>query len=269
MITCENACAAYGTRSVLSGINFTAKSGEFIAILGQNGSGKTTLLRVLSGVLPALVAKEGEKTSIHLQGRSLWRLSPKQRAKLVAVVPQKLDFLPPITVQEMVLLGRYAHISWWGVYREKDYAAAYAAMQEVDICALAQRYLSELSGGELQRVLLARALAQQSPILLLDEPAAALDLARMQDIFQILEDKCAQGTLVLTVMHDVNMAALYATRILALKQGRLALDGAVQDVFTEQNLRYIYDMDLHIFAHPVLGVPQACPSKKNKEIPYV
>ncbi len=262
MLACRNVTAAYGTHKVLNSLTFSAKSGEFIAVLGKNGSGKTTLLRVLTGTLPLDVTSQENEASIFLQGQNALSLSSKQRGKMVAVVPQKLDFLPPINVEDMVLLGRYPHLSWWGAYTEKDYLAAHTAMQEVDICALAGRFLSELSGGELQRVLLARALAQESPILLLDEPAAALDLARMQDIFQILEKKCAQGTLVVTVMHDVNMAALYASRIMALKQGCLLFDGAVTEVFTEQNLRHIYDMDVHVFAHPLLGVPQVCPSKK-------
>ncbi len=265
MIACHNISAAYGESTVLQHIQFSAKQGECIAVLGQNGSGKTTLLRVLSGVLALDATAKKQGALVQLAGQDIQTLSPKQRAKLVAVVPQKLDFLPPITVQDMVLLGRYPHISWWGAYGKQDYAIAQAVMEEVDICALSARYLSDVSGGELQRVLLARALAQQSPILLLDEPAAALDLARMQDIFQILERKCAQGALVLAVMHDVNMAALYASRILALKQGQLIFNGTVADVFTQQNLRHIYDMDVHVFAHPVLGVPQVCPLKKNNE----
>ncbi len=254
-IYCSHVFVGYERVSIVQDCSFSASSGEFVAILGPNGSGKTTLLRALSGILPCYSGK------ISLCGQDVQSISSRARAKLVAVVPQKLDTVPHMTVQDMVLLGRYPYTSWLGMYSAEDYVVAEQVMQETDIVHFAQRFLEELSGGELQRVLLARAFAQQSPILLLDEPSAALDVARMQDVFRLLEKKRQAGALIISVMHDINLAALYATRLLGIHTGRVLFDGAVEDVLTEEHVRALYGTRLHVFRHPTLGVPQVCPDR--------
>lgn len=261
MIKCHNLQVKYGQKHVLHSIDFSAKAKEFIVILGPNGSGKSTLLHALSGVVPTV------QGNIWLCDTALHTLSAQKRARHVAVVPQRLDILPRMTVHDMVLLGRYPHLSWFGMYNSHDHAAVHTALQETNAAALASRYIQELSGGELQRVLLARAFAQESPILLLDELNAGLDMARMVELFDVLDSKRQAGFCVVAVMHDINMAALYATRLIGLKHGQICFDGAVHKVFTQKNLCELYNTKIHIFPHPIMDketeegkkrVPQAC-----------
>ena len=243
--------AGYGGQSVLHEAGFTLHAGECAALLGPNGSGKTTLLRTLSGVLTP------QAGAIEIQGRPLATLKPRERARMVAVVPQRGQLPQGLTARQMVLLGRFAHLSWLGAYGREDYAAADRALEETGAAPLAQRRLTELSGGELQRVLLARALAQESPLLLLDELAAGLDWARMVDLFDLLERRRAAGVCVLMAVHDCNLAALYATRLMGLRDGNLVFDGPVAKVFTEENLGALYNIPICVLPHPQWGLPQA------------
>mgnify|MGYP000010456436 FL=1 len=243
--------AGYGEKAVLRSVEFTLRAGECAALLGPNGSGKTTLLRTISGVLAP------QAGSIELLGRPLTSLSPRQRARMVAVVPQRGQLPQGLTARQMVLLGRFAHLGWLGPYSREDYTVADSALDETGAAPLAHRRLTELSGGELQRVLLARALAQQSPLLLLDELAAGLDWARMVELFDLLERRRAAGACVLMAVHDCNLAALYATRLMGLKGGNLVFDGPVAKVFTEENLGALYNIPVSILPHPRFGLPQA------------
>ena len=243
--------AGYGGQSVLHEAGFTLHAGECAALLGPNGSGKTTLLRALSGVLMP------QAGTIEIQGRPLAALKPRERARMVAVVPQRGQLPQGLTARQMVLLGRFAHLSWLGAYGREDYAAADRALEETGAAPLAHRRLTELSGGELQRVLLARALAQESPLLLLDELAAGLDWARMVDLFNLLERRRAAGACVLMAVHDCNLAALYATRLMGLRDGNLVFDGPVAKVFTEENLGALYNIPICVLPHPRWGLPQA------------
>ena len=243
--------AGYGEKAVLRHMEFTLCAGECAALLGPNGSGKTTLLRAISGVLAP------QAGSIELMGRPLTALQPRERARMVAVVPQRGQLPQGLTARQMVLLGRFAHLGWLGAYSREDYAAADSALDETGAAPLAHRRLTELSGGELQRVLLARALAQQSTLLLLDELAAGLDWARMVELFDLLERRRAAGACVLMAVHDCNLAALYATRLMGLKGGNLVFDGPVAKVFTEENLGALYNIPISVLPHPQLGLPQA------------
>ncbi|WP_022659431.1 ABC transporter ATP-binding protein [Desulfovibrio desulfuricans] len=243
--------AGYGGQSVLHEAGFTLHAGECAALLGPNGSGKTTLLRALSGVLMP------QAGTIEIQGRPLAALKPRERARMVAVVPQRGQLPQGLTARQMVLLGRFAHLSWLGAYGREDYAAADRALEETGAAPLAHRRLTELSGGELQRVLLARALAQESPLLLLDELAAGLDWARMVDLFNLLERRRAAGACVFMAVHDCNLAALYATRLMGLRDGNLVFDGPVAKVFTEENLGALYNIPICVLPHPRWGLPQA------------
>ena len=243
--------AGYGGQSVLRDAGFTLHAGECAALLGPNGSGKTTLLRTLSGVLTP------QAGAIEILGRPLATLKPRERARMVAVVPQRGQLPQGLTARQMVLLGRFAHLSWLGAYGREDYAAADRALEETGAAPLAQRRLNELSGGELQRVLLARALAQESPLLLLDELAAGLDWARMVDLFNLLERRRAAGACVFMAVHDCNLAALYATRLMGLRDGNLVFDGPVAKVFTEENLGALYNIPICVLPHPRWGLPQA------------
>ncbi|MBQ9406404.1 MAG: ABC transporter ATP-binding protein [Desulfovibrio sp.] len=245
----------YGRRSVLNGLSLTLHAGECLVILGPNGSGKTTLLRAVSGVVPA------QAGSVELLGRPIASMSVRERARCLAVAPQRARYPQRVTARQYVLLGRFARLSWLGVYGRTDHVAVDRALEESGATTLAKRPLAELSGGELQRVLLARVLAQECPLLLLDELASGLDMARTVDAFTVLERRRAAGAGLIVVMHDCNLAALYATRLLGLRAGRILFDGPVADVFTEEHLHALYSLSVVVLPHPHLGLPQALPCR--------
>lgn len=254
MLCCEHIRAGYPGREVLHDVSLTVAPRESVALLGHNGSGKTTLLRVLSGQL----APAGGQ--VLLEGMTPAGLAPRERARRIAVVPQRAEFFPSQIVRDMVLLGRYAHLGWWGAYTAHDYAVADQALASAGARELAHRRMGELSGGEVQRVMLARALAQESRLLLLDELAAALDWARVVELFDLLEQRRRAGMAIVMAVHDCSLAAQYATRLVGLKQGRVLFDGPPETVFTEENLGALYDLSLCVFAHPRNGLPQALPA---------
>ncbi|MDR2821116.1 MAG: ABC transporter ATP-binding protein [Desulfovibrio sp.] len=259
MLAVRDLTVGYGDRTVLHDVSFTVRDGESVALLGPNGSGKTTLLRAICGGLRPW------RGTIRLREQAVESLRPRERARLAAVVPQRAECPSGLSVRQMALLGRYPYLSWLGGYKGGDYAAADAALAAVGAGELAMRKVGELSGGELQRVLLARALAQRTPLLLLDELAAGLDVAREIALFDLLERRRADGICLVMAMHDCNLAALYATRIMGLKNGRLLFDGPVAEVFTEKNLGELYDIPLCVFPHPQGGVPQALPAHRAGE----
>jgi iron complex transport system ATP-binding protein len=251
MIRCRNLTSGYRGRAVLGGLDLSVAAGEMVGILGPNGAGKTTLLLALSGVL-----SPGEG-SVALGGRDIAGLSDRQRARLVAAVPQRGENAGELTVRSVVLMGRYPYLGFLGGYGQPDTDAAEAAMAAVGLSGLAHRRLHELSGGEFQRVLAARALAQESGILLLDEASASLDIARKMELYALLAARNAAGVTILAALHDINLAALFCRRLVFLKNGRIEADGPTEAVFTQQTLSRIYETDIIVIPHPCTGLPQA------------
>lgn len=251
MIQADKLTCAYGRRMVLHGVDLRLARGEFAALLGPNGAGKSTLLKALAGLLPS------DSGSVALAGRDLRALPARERARLASCVPQKAFVPQGVSVRELVGMGRFAHAGWLGLEGPEDVEAREAALADARCLDLAEREAATLSGGELQRVLLARALCQGREILLLDEPAAALDPARRVEVFDLLSGLNRTGATILAAVHDLNLAALYCPRLIFLKNGRVALDGPANDVFTETNLKDIYGIDFKLAPHPVTGAPQA------------
>jgi iron complex transport system ATP-binding protein len=251
VIRCRDLTSGYRGRAVLGGLSLTVAAGEMVGILGPNGAGKTTLLMALSGVL-----SPGAGT-VALAGRDLAALTDRQRARLVAAVPQRGENAGELAVRSVVLMGRYPYLGFLGGYGPEDHRAAEAAMEAVGLGELAGRRLHELSGGEFQRVLAARALAQESGILLLDEASASLDIARKMDLYRLLAARNAAGVTILAALHDINLAALFCRRLVFLKNGRIEADGPTAEVFTQQTLSRIYETDIIVIAHPQTGAPQA------------
>ncbi|MBU1041567.1 MAG: ABC transporter ATP-binding protein [Proteobacteria bacterium] len=241
----------YGRREVLHGIDLTIARGELVGLLGPNGSGKTTLIKALAGLLPAASGR------IEIGGADLGGLSHRERALKISCVMQRAEAPAGFSVRELVLMGRFAHTGMLSGYGPLDYAAAAAALKDAQAEDLAERQASELSGGEVQRVLLARALAQGRELLLLDEAVSALDMARRVEAYDLLAELNAGGSTVLSALHDLNLAALYCPRLVFLKAGRIALDGPTAEIFTEANLKDLYETDIRVAAHPVTGAPQA------------
>src|SRR3989440_3830804 len=256
-LTCRYAGAP---RDALLGVSLAVRSGEFHALLGPNGSGKTTLLRAALGLVPPV---EGQA---EILGRpaSVW--SRRDLARVVGVVPQREENLFPQRVHETVLLGRYPHLSLFGGVRAADRAAVERALVACDAVDLADRWLWTLSGGEYQRVRLARALAQEPRLLVLDEPTASLDLRHEMELFELVRALVdGRGLAALVVTHHVNLAARFADRVLLLLEGRPAGAGAPGDVLTRETAERVFAWPVAIA--PFDGRPQMIPLRQRKDPP--
>jgi iron complex transport system ATP-binding protein len=242
----------YGDRVVLSHLNFQVAAGEFVGILGPNGSGKSTLLHTLSGLLPP---RHGTLT---VTDKPLAGLGSRLRAQTLAVVPQSTEVRFPFSCLEIVLMGRYPHRRRLGSLTEDDLIRALKAMQRTTTVHLKERPVTEVSGGECQRVVIARALAQDPRILLLDEATSSLDVRKKLEIFEILKHlNRTRNLTVLCAMHDLNLAALYCERLMFIKDGRLIQDGPTEAVFTPEILAEVYDTVMEVRRHPVSHRPYA------------
>lgn len=252
MIRVEALDLGYEDRLVLSGLNFQINRGEFVGILGPNGSGKSTLLHALSGLLKPLRGR------IAVKSEAVGSLPSRLRAQILAVVPQTTDMRFPFSCLEIVLMGRYARRRRLGTLTDTDLVRALMSMRRTTTAHLKERSITEVSGGECQRVVIARALAQDPEILLLDEATSSLDVRKKLEIFEILKDlNETQGLTVLCAMHDLNLAALYCSRLMFIKGGQIMVDGATDQVFTPEILAQVYDTAMEVVWHPEHGRPYA------------
>jgi len=231
-----------GGRRVVDGVSASVERGEWVALIGPNGAGKTTLLRAIARLVPY----EG---SIELDGRPTGRLGRSELARLLAVVPQEPATPPWMTVGEYVLLGRTPHLGALAKESGRDRDAAARALDRLELLDLRERRLGTLSGGEKQRVVVARALAQEARIVLLDEPTASLDIGHQQQALELLDLLRAESGLTLVAaMHDLTLAAQYADRMLLLESGRIAADGPPGDVLTQDALALHYEAAVDVVA---------------------
>lgn len=242
----KNVSACYGKREILHDISLVINSGEKVFIGGANGSGKTTLLRVMSGIIP----HSGE---VLINGSDVSSMRRRETAKLIALMPQTSEMYFPYTVRETVLLGTYA--SAGNSFLSADPGAVQYAdkcMEDCGVSGLKERHLDELSGGQLQRVLLARTFAQKSPFLFLDEPGNNLDIKYRAELCDRLNE-WAEGktgdddnTLV-AVFHDLEQARRCCTRAVMLKEGRIVFDGGIREGLTREMLLRVYDYDISAY----------------------
>lgn len=254
MIQAENLTVAYHGRPVLKNITFGMQKGEILALVGPNGSGKSTLIRALSGILPA------SNGTIHLSGRLMSGFSAAERARQIAVVPQGIQLPLAFTALETVLFGRTPYLNFLGQLSADDERIARDSLERVDALSLAERRVGELSGGEQQRVLLARALAQCTPILLLDEPTSHLDLQHQMTLMELVYKLARECELtVLVALHDLNLAARYAERIALLENGELRFIGTPAEILTEETLSRVYGWPVQVVKHPFNGTPLVLP----------
>jgi iron complex transport system ATP-binding protein len=260
MLRIENLSASYGKRHVLRSVSLNVRSGEVVALIGPNGSGKSTLIRAVSGVLPM------DGGDVKVDGKSLAALSTMERARYLAVVPQARNMPPAFSVYESILLGRTPYLGWLGRAGEKDHERVRYALERTQMTPLADRMVGELSGGEQQRVLLARALAQDAPVLLLDEPTTHLDLQHREGLVHLVRELAASRNLaVLMVLHDLNTASLYADRISLLVDGEIRSTGTPAEVLTEEALSMVYHVPVHVIPHPEYGTPLILPDGRGHE----
>lgn len=250
----------YDSVPVLSGVNLSVGSGRFFGLLGPNGSGKTTLLQLLSGAIRA------DSGSVKVMGREVAAWDRRELARLVAVVPQRFDLAFPFTVQEVVLLGRVPHRGPLALDRADDLRVAREAMEAVEVERLASRRMHELSGGEFKRVVVAKALAQQPRILLLDEPAAHLDIRHQVSLYELIEDiRGRTGVTVVSAMHDLNLAAAYCDRVALLAQKRIVRSGSVEEVMTYRHLRDVFGTEIYVGVNELTGHRLFTPMARKPE----
>ncbi|MEE8124602.1 MAG: ABC transporter ATP-binding protein [Nitrospirales bacterium] len=240
--------------AVLKGITCSIESGGILGILGPNGSGKSTLLKLLARILTA------QQGTINLFGQDVQQLSQADIARRVAFVPQETQQHFPFTIGEMVLMGRFPHhagFAGWHWEDSEDVAIAQTAMRDLDVAHLGNRLITDVSGGERQRAVIARALTQEPHVLLLDEPTAFLDLHHQLDIARILRRlNKERGLTVVLVSHDLNLASQYCDRLMLLKHGSIVEMGSPQEVICSEVLEPVYGCPVLVDRHPQSGLPR-------------
>ena len=250
-VTVRNLTLAYGKKPILREVSLSVEKGEFFVIIGPNGAGKTSLLKAIAGF------NKSADTRVEIFGRPIAAYSRLQLAQIMAMVPQQIPADFPFAVAETVLMGRTPHLGLLGVEQEHDFMVARQAMEFTEVIHLADRRLDQVSGGERQRVFIARAICQQSRIILLDEPTTALDPAHQLKIMDLMERfRKERGTTVIMISHDLNLAAMYGDRLLLIKDGMIEKIGAPADVLTREQLTCSYGCTLLVDENPVIARPR-------------
>ncbi len=254
MLKINDLSVYYGKRKILHGIQLDVNSGEIVAMIGPNGAGKSTLIRAISGVVPI------HDGNIFVGEKNVTAFSTMERARHISVVPQAVSVPPAFTVWETVLLGRTPYLNFLGQTSAKDEAIARQSLEQVDVLHLVDKRMDEISGGEQQRVLLARTLAQDTPILLMDEPTTHLDLSHQVDLLKLITRQAREKNLtVLIALHDLNLASMFADRIAIVQNGLLCAAGTPQQTLTSEIINSVYQVPVHIVAHPESGAPLIIP----------
>ncbi|NOZ77727.1 MAG: ABC transporter ATP-binding protein [Acidobacteria bacterium] len=255
ILTAEHVDFAYPGQAApaVSGIELRIAAGEIVALIGPNGAGKSTLLALLAGWL------KPDAGRVTLDGEPLGRLGLRRRARRLAYLPQRVTPLYDPTVEDVVTAGRFPYRSPWAGPSETDRRTIAAALEATATLHVRGRRFTALSGGEQQRVLVASILAQEPEFLLLDEPTASLDMHHQVEIFRLLRSIASGGRAVVVATHDLNLASLYADRLLLLIGGRLVHHGTPADVLTPETLNEAYGAELTVIEHPLAGRPAVLP----------
>ena len=238
----------YAGEAALEDVSLRVEPGEVVGLLGPNGSGKSTLIKILSGIFPRY---EG---SARVDGAEVRTARRRDLASKLAVVPQESTFGFPFTVLQIVLMGRHPHLAGLAFETQRDVGLARVALERCGAAHLEHRTIQELSSGERQRVVFARALAQEPRALLLDEPTSFLDIRHQTELYDMVRELAAEeGTAVLTVLHDLNLAAEYCDRIYLLRQGQVAAAGKTEEVFTYANLTAVFETEVYVDTNDLTG----------------
>ncbi len=254
MLKLEALTVKYGDNTALHDISLTVAPGEVVALIGPNGAGKSTLIRAISGLIPI------HGGTINYSEKDLLRMSPAERARILAVVPQARQLGGAFTVAQTVMMGRTAYMNWLGQPSQTDRHHVKQALINTCTDLLAERRIAELSGGEQQRVLLARAMAQNTPLLILDEPTNHLDLQHQSTILSLVREQALEsGLAVLMALHDLNQVSQYADRVAMLVEGRLIASGTPAEVLTAERISAAYKTEIQVITHPDLESPIILP----------
>jgi iron complex transport system ATP-binding protein len=258
MLEARDLAVRYGAaHPALDGVSCAVNQGRFLAVVGPNGSGKTTLVRALSGLVRL------ERGEVRVDDAPLARWSRPALARVLAVVPQGEEVVFPLRVDETVMLGRYTRLGPLAAPGDADRAAVGEALERCDVTALKARTIDSLSGGEWQRVRLARALAQEPRVLVLDEPTTALDLRHEMELFELVRRLVNEGLAGLVITHHMNLAARFADRMLLLSGGRVAAEGAPGDVLRPETLRQVFGWPVAV-TEWCDGSPQVVPLRPHE-----
>ena len=248
VLTLRDVTVTYGGRVAVDRVSLTVEPGGWTALVGPNGAGKTSLLHAITGAVPC-------RGALAVGSEDLMALPPRMRARRVALVPQRPVIPTDMSVADYVLLGRTAHLPYLGVETATDRRVVAETLERLDLRGLARRPVSKLSGGEQQRVVLARALVQQTPVLLLDEPTSALDIGHRQQVLELVDALRRESLLtVFAAMHDLTLAAQYAQRLVLLDGGRIAAGGAPREVLTAERVAAHFGADVHVLDLPDGGL---------------
>ena len=248
MLKIDSLSVAYGDRVVLENVSFEVLPGEILALIGPNGAGKSTLIRAASGVVPTIFGR------VSVNGDDLTGMSHSQRAKILAVVPQARQMGGAYSVKQAVMMGRTPYLNWLGQEGEADKTAVQIALEQTSLDTFADRQIAKLSGGEQQRVLLARALAQETPVMLLDEPTNHLDLQHQTNLLSLVKNLAKQKQLaVLMALHDLNLVSFYADKVALIVNGELKCLGTPAEVIRTEHISAAFRTPVDVVSHPVTG----------------
>ncbi len=248
-IVATGVASAYGERQVLTGLDLEVARGTVIALAGPNGVGKSTLLRLVAGSL------RPTRGTVTVMGTDLSGLSVRERARLISIVPQNPELPRGAAALEVVLMGRNPHLGLLAWESASDVGIAVDSMRRTDSEEFLDRPIHELSGGERQRVAIAMALAQETPVVLLDEPTANLDLAYQPKIMRLLRELAASGKTVITAVHDLTLAGQFCDAIALMGDGKVTAFGEPEEVLTAENIKRAYGADTVVLKHPETGKP--------------
>jgi iron complex transport system ATP-binding protein len=254
----QNIWLAYGDNIVVKDVTFQLLPGEIVGLIGPNGSGKSTIIKAISRVIST------DSGKILLDGKDISKTPTKDLARLLGVVPQ-MPLLPSaFTAFEIVLMGRNPHLGLLQHEGERELAITWRAMEMTSTQSLAERRVGELSGGEIQRLIIARVLTQEPKAILLDEPTANLDIRHQVEILDLIKSLCLKNNLtVLAALHDLNLAAQYCDRLILINNGQVHAQGTPEEVINSQNIEEVYGTEGCVYTHPVNGLPTVLPKASN------
>jgi iron complex transport system ATP-binding protein len=256
----QNVTLAYGPKVVVRDLNFQMRPGEMVGLVGPNGCGKSTIIKALSRVIPPHSGR------ILLNGKDISRISRKDLACMLGVVPQ-MSLLPSVfTAFEIVLMGRNPHLGLFQYEGPRDMAIAWQAMERASTQHLAHRRINELSGGEIQGIVIARVLAQETEAILLDEPTANLDIGRQIEILDLIKGLCRENNMtVVAALHDLNLASQYCDQLILINNERIHAEGTPAMVINPENIEEVYGGGSYVHTHPLSGLPAVLPLAGNSK----
>jgi iron complex transport system ATP-binding protein len=254
-IKLQNVSLSYWRKPVVEDMTLEVKPGQILGLVGPNGCGKSTLIKAMSRVIAP------HSGSIQVNGRDIASIKRIELARLIGVVPQ-IPLLPStFTSFDIVLMGRNPHLGLLQHEGKKDIDIAWQAMQKTSTQHLAQRRIDQLSGGEIQSVIIARVLAQQTQAILLDEPTANLDIGRQIEVLDLIKGLCSNNNLSVAIaLHELNLAAQYCDRLVLINKGKIHCQGVPSEVITEDNIKYVYGAGSYVGGHPLSGLPVVLPT---------